>query len=119
MRPDQLTAATNQTTDPTPTVLKRFAHAHDAAGNRTSEQIDDAVTSTSHDALNRLTSQQTGGALLFNGTLSEPASVTIRSQSVTVDATNQFSGSALGAEWDDDGRDCGDRRERQSEHGDL
>jgi RHS repeat-associated protein len=90
---DQLTAATNQTTDPTPTVLKRFAYAYDAAGNRTSEQIDDAVTSTSHDALNRLTSQQSGGALLFNGTLSEPASVTIQGQSVTVDATNQFSGS--------------------------
>ena len=35
---DQLTAATNQTMDPTPTVLKRFAYAYDPAGNRTSEQ---------------------------------------------------------------------------------
>jgi RHS repeat-associated protein len=90
---DQLTAATDQTTDPTPTVLKRFAYAYDRAGNRTSEQIDDAVTSTSHDALNRLASQQSGGGLVFNGTVSEPALVTIQGQSVTVDATNHFSGS--------------------------
>ena len=90
---DELTAATQQTTDPTPTVLKRYAYAFDRAGNRTSEQIDDAVTSANHDALNRLGSQQGGGALVFNGTVSEPASVTIQGKPVTVDSNNRFSGS--------------------------
>ena len=90
---DQLTAATKQTTDPTPTVLKRYAYAFHPAGNRTSEQLDDAVTSASYDALNRLTSQQGGGALAFNGTVSEPASVTIQGKPVMVDSTNGFRGS--------------------------
>ena len=92
-RADQLTAATKQTMDPTPAVLKRFVYAYDPAGNRTSEQIDDAVTSASHDTLNRLTSQSAGGPLVFNGTVSEPAVVTIQGKPVTVDATNRFSGS--------------------------
>ena len=90
---DQLTAATQQTTDPTPTVLKRYAYAFDPAGNRTSEQIDDAVTSANHDALNRLTSQQGGGALMINGTVSEPGSVTVQGKPVTVDSNNRFRGS--------------------------
>ena len=96
---DQLTTAINQTTDATPTVLKRFAYAYDSAGNRTSEQIDDVVTSANHDGLNRLASQQSGGALLFNGTLSEPASVTIQGKPVTVDSNNRFNGSFAGTEW--------------------
>jgi RHS repeat-associated protein len=90
---DQLTEAINQTTDPTPTVLKRFAYAYDAAGNRTNEQIDDAVTSASHDVLDRLTSQPAGGSLVFKGTVSEPASVTVHGKLVKVDSNNRFSGS--------------------------
>jgi RHS repeat-associated protein len=91
---DELTAATNQTTGPTPMILNRYMYASDPARNRTSEQIDDAVTSTSYDALNRLTAQQGGGSLVFTGSVSEPASVTIQGQPVTVDANNGFSGSA-------------------------
>jgi RHS repeat-associated protein len=90
---DELTAATNQTTDAAPTVLKRYAYAYDPAGNRTSEQIDDAATTTSYDALNRLRSQQGGGPLVFTGTVSKPARVMIQGQPVTVDSTNRFSGS--------------------------
>jgi RHS repeat-associated protein len=90
---DQLVAATNRTTDPTPTVLNRYAYVYDPAGNRTSEQINDGVTSASYDTLNRLTSQQGGGPLLFNGTVSEPASVIIQGTPVTVDSTNRFNGS--------------------------
>ena len=51
------------------------------------------MTSANHDALNRLTSQQGGGALVFNGTVSEPGSVTIQGKPVTVDSTNRFRGS--------------------------
>jgi RHS repeat-associated protein len=90
---DQLTVATNRTTDLTPIVLKRFAYAYDPAGNRTSEQIDDAVTSAGHDALNRLTLQQAGGPAAFKGTLNEPASVTIQGKPVIVDSDNRFSAS--------------------------
>jgi hypothetical protein len=92
---DQLTAATNQTTNPAPTLLKRYAYAYDPAANRTSEQIDDAVTSSSYDTLNRLTSQQGGGPLAFNGTVSKPARVIIQGQPVTVDSLNRFSGSVV------------------------
>src|SRR5439155_9541186 len=90
---DQLTAATTQTTDPTPTVLKRYAYAFDPAGNRTSEQVDDRIVSASHDSLNRLTSQTSGGALRIAGTLDEPGTVTVQSKPVTVDAANRFQGS--------------------------
>jgi hypothetical protein len=41
---DQLTAAIKKSTDPTPVVLTRYGFAYDPAGNRTVEQIDDAVT---------------------------------------------------------------------------
>ena len=51
------------------------------------------MTGASHDALNRLIAQQAGGALVFHGTVSEPASVTIQGKPVTVDTTNRFSGS--------------------------
>src|SRR5947209_16438332 len=40
-RGDQLTGAVWRTTDPTPTILKRYGYAYDFAGNRTAEQIDD------------------------------------------------------------------------------
>ena len=89
---DQLTGATKQTTDPTPAVLKRFAYAYDPAGNRTSEQIDDALVSASHDNLNRLTSQSVGGAIRIVGTLDEPGRVTVQGKPVTVDAANTFQG---------------------------
>ncbi len=39
------------------TVLQRFAYAYDPAGNRTAEQMDDTVTSATHDSLNRLVTQ--------------------------------------------------------------
>jgi YD repeat-containing protein len=87
---DQLTAATNQTTDLVPTALKRYAYGYDAAGNRTSEQIDDAVTSARYDGLNRLTAQHGGGPLVFSGTVSKPARVLLQGNPATVDAANRF-----------------------------
>ena len=87
---DQLTAATKQTTDPTPTVLKRYAYAFDPAGNRTSEQVDDRIVSASHDRLNRLTSQTSGGPLRIVGTLNEPGTITVQGKPVTVDTANKF-----------------------------
>jgi hypothetical protein len=63
-------------------------------GNRAIEQIDEAATISSFDNMNRLTTQTPGGALVFRGTLNEPASVTVATKPATVTATNQFTGSA-------------------------
>ena len=87
---DQLTRAVKQTTDPVPVVLQRFAYGYDPAGNRVFEQIDDAVTSWTYDALNRLVTQQGGGVLRFAGTVSEPATVTVAGQPASVSSANAF-----------------------------
>jgi RHS repeat-associated protein len=93
-RGDQLTSATLQTTDATPVTLKRFRYAYDNAGNRTSAQIDDVGTAAAFNNLNQLTSEQPGGALLFKGTTSEPATVTVQSKPAAVTASNEFEGGA-------------------------
>jgi len=91
---DQLTAAVKKATDPQATVLQRYAYAYDPAGNRTSEQIDDAVTSSTYDRLNHLGSQQGGGPVVFKGSVNEPATVTVNSRSATVTPDNRFEGKA-------------------------
>src|SRR5207248_1305742 len=63
-------------------------------GNRTSEQIDDAVTSSTYDRLNHLGSQQGGGPVVFKGSVNEPATVTVNSRSATVTLDNRFEGKA-------------------------
>lgn len=92
---DQLTSAVKWSTGGTPAILQRFAYAYDPAGNRTTEQIDDAVTVTTHDVLNRLQTQSAGGLLTFAGTLNEPALVTVDGRPAVVDPTNAFRGAAV------------------------
>jgi len=89
---DQLTSAVKHATDTAQTVLQRFAYAYDPAGNRTVEQIDDAITLSAYDNLHRLTNQAPGGPLVIAGSLNEPGTVTISGVPVTVDATNNFRG---------------------------
>jgi RHS repeat-associated protein len=91
---DQLTGAIYRTTDPTPTVLKRYGYAYDPAGNRTTERIDDAPRASTYDAMNRLVSQAGGGLLEFAGTVSEPASVTVQGRAAAVTSGNAFVGQA-------------------------
>ena len=88
-RADPLTAATLVAATP-----KRYRYAYDPAGNRTVEQIDDAATLSTHDNMNRLTTQVPGGGLVFRGTVSEPATVSVGGQPATVSGSNQFSGTA-------------------------
>jgi len=90
---DELVAATKWTTDPTPAALKRYVYMYDQAGNRTSEQVDDAVTGATFDGLNRLVSQQPTGGLRFSGTVSEPARVTVGGNAAIVNGDNTFSAS--------------------------
>ncbi|MBY0492842.1 MAG: hypothetical protein K2Y23_01385 [Cyanobacteria bacterium] len=89
---DQLTSAVKHATDTPQTVLQRFAYAYDPAGNRTVEQIDDAMTLSAYDQLNRLTTQAPGGRMVIAGALNEPGTVTISGVPVTVDASNNFRG---------------------------
>jgi YD repeat-containing protein len=93
-RVDQLTAAVKRSTDPTPVVLARQAWSYDAAGNRTAAQHGDAVQASSFDSLNRLVTRQGGGPLALEGTVSEPATVTIDGQPALVDAALTFRGTA-------------------------
>jgi RHS repeat-associated protein len=90
---DQLTSAVKSSTDPTQLVLKRYTYSYDPSGNRTTEQIDDAVTGWSYDNMNRLVSEQPSGALRLEGTVSEPAAVTVAGKPLDVSATNRFTGS--------------------------
>jgi RHS repeat-associated protein len=89
---DQLTSAVKHATDTNETILQRFAYAYDPAGNRTVEQIDDAITLSAYDNLNRLTSQAPGGPMVIAGTLNEPGAVTISGKPAIVDANNNFRG---------------------------
>ena len=82
------------TTDPTPAILQRFAYNYDAAANRTSEQIDDALLSATHNTRNELVSQQPGGAVMFVGSVNEAATVTVATRPMTVAADNSFRGTA-------------------------
>jgi YD repeat-containing protein len=91
-RADQLTAATLKTTDPTPTVLKRYVYGYDPAGNRTSEQIDNGVTSALHNNMNQTHTLQPGGMLRLAGTTNEAANVTIGGQQARILPGNRFEG---------------------------
>jgi RHS repeat-associated protein len=92
---DQLTSAIYRTTDPTPTILKRYGYTYDAVGNRTNDQIDDTPRKWTHDGMNRITAQAGGGPLTFAGTVSEPSTVTVQSRPATVSGSNTFSGTAV------------------------
>jgi hypothetical protein len=70
---DQLIVATLQTTDATPTVLKRFEYGYDSVGNRTAEQEDDGLVGAVFNNRNELVSMQPSGALRLRGTTNEPA----------------------------------------------
>src|SRR5581483_6537385 len=90
---DQLTRAV-KTADADGALLQRFAYAYDPAGNRLSEQIDDAVTTRSYDALNRLVEQHGGGSVVVKGQVNEPATVTINGAPATVQLDGTFQGTA-------------------------
>lgn len=83
---DQLTSA-RISGPPALPVPSRFSYAYDKTGNRTGEQLDDAATQASYNARNQLTTRQPGGALLFRGTVDEPATVTVQGKPAEVSPT--------------------------------
>ena len=84
---DQLTEASVPSVS---SVTKNFVYRYDKMGNRTSEQIDSAVTAATHNTLNQVTALSPSGPVRFEGSVSEPANVTINGASASVDATNKF-----------------------------
>lgn len=89
-RSGQLLGATR--TDATgATVQKQFSYRYDGAGNRTLEQIDNSVSSATHNNLNQLVSRTGAGPMLFEGTVNKDAAVTVGGLTATVDAQNRFS----------------------------
>jgi YD repeat-containing protein len=67
----QLTFARHATTGGTPTELARYAYAYDRAGNRTTEQMDDAILKTTYDGMNRMLAQAPGGMMRVAGSINE------------------------------------------------
>jgi RHS repeat-associated protein len=90
---NQLTSATLKTTAVTPAILKRFAYGFDNSGNRVTEQIDDSVMTSTY-GMDRLLTQQPGGALRFAGTVDEPATLTVQTKPAQVGSDNRFTGFA-------------------------
>ncbi len=85
---DQVIAATK--TNPTlSSITKRYSYQYDKAGNRTSEQIDNTVTSANYNNVNQLTAQQDGGPIHMKGKLNELASVKL--QNLTSNDSSQAS----------------------------
>ncbi|MEY2564931.1 MAG: hypothetical protein QOH88_3124 [Verrucomicrobiota bacterium] len=91
---DQLRDATVRDVS-TQAVLKRYVYDYDSAGNRTSEQIDNQVTTEKPNDLNQLVQRTAGGKLKVSGALTEPASVTVNGVTARVKANNEFEGSAI------------------------
>jgi RHS repeat-associated protein len=91
---DQLVSAVHRTTDPNPSVRKRYGYAYDAAGNRTTARVDDAPVQSVYDNMHRLTSVVPGGALRFAGATDEAARVWVQATTATTTPDNHFSGDA-------------------------
>lgn len=81
-------------TPPDPGLPNRFGYAYDNVGNRTAEQLDDAVVAGTYNNVNWLMAQQPGGALRFVGTVNEPATVTVGGKPALVGTDNTFQGTA-------------------------
>jgi len=71
-------------------VLHQYYYNYDAAANRTSEQIDASVTQTGVNNLNQITAISAGGATRFQGTISEPGTVTVNGQAATMPTSTNF-----------------------------
>jgi RHS repeat-associated protein len=83
---NHLIAAT-QKNQSTQAILKRYAYTYDKAGNRTSEQVNNVVTSATYNTLNQMTAQQDGGPMHFKGNVNEFSKVMI-TNNTSADSAN-------------------------------
>jgi len=84
----------NLTDTGTGVAVNQYAYDYDSAGNRQNTQIGTAITSSTANNVNQITSQTSGGKMHFRGTVNEPATVTVAGNAATVDAAGNFDGVA-------------------------
>jgi RHS repeat-associated protein len=80
--------------NPATQTAQGFFYAYDPSGNRTQEQIDSSINSSAYNSTNEYGSEASGGSMTFGGTVSEPASITVGGNPASVDASNDWLGSA-------------------------
>jgi len=89
---NQLLSVTVQGNSVAGAILKQYAYGYDAVGNRTSEEIGGsgavspvALSQSAYNANNQLTARTGGsGPMLFAGSVSKPAMVTVAGQAATM-----------------------------------
>ena len=86
---DELTSAVLKT-DSTGATVKQNYYRYDAAGNRTSEQIDSTVKTATFNNLNQLTATSGGGSTRFKGKLNEPGTATVGGQAAWISSGTNF-----------------------------
>ncbi len=80
--------------NPSTGATQSFFYTYDASGNRTQEQVDSSISTSSFTQTNALGSSAPGGLMSFAGTVSEPAAVTVGGNPATVDSFNDWLGEA-------------------------
>lgn len=86
---DQLTGAV-RSNGTTSTVLQRQYYAYSPGGNRTGWQVDDTARQSSYNTVNQLTGGAGGGAVRFQGTITEPGTVTVNGTPATMPTSTTF-----------------------------
>jgi RHS repeat-associated protein len=86
-RVNQLIGATLQDAN-TAAILQQNFYAYDAAGNRTSEEVDGALTGATANDLNQITALGGGGQLRFEGSVDKTSLVTVAGSLASVTFTN-------------------------------
>ena len=89
-RADQLLSAVAAVSG-TQSPVDAYGYRYDPAGNRTVEQIGNAVTTSAYNNLNQITSRAGGGILTISGTLNKPGTVTVSGTTYTTGSGNSFS----------------------------
>jgi len=74
--------------------IDAYAYLYDAAGNRTSQQINNSVMSSAYNTLNQVTSESGGRMLTISGSLSQPGTVVVGGGQPYVTGTSSYNFSA-------------------------
>ncbi|MDD5263077.1 MAG: hypothetical protein PHD76_14635 [Methylacidiphilales bacterium] len=86
---DQVVAATLK--DPSSgAILKQYYYGYDAAGNRLNEQIDSNINQFTYNNVNQISSNPSGGPVRFQGTISEPGTVSVNGSPATMATSTSF-----------------------------
>jgi RHS repeat-associated protein len=87
---DQLIGATLRTAGPGAALLKQFVYGYDKSGNRTSEQIDQGLSTANYNDANQLTNSSGGGSIRFQGSMNETGAVMVGGGSAMMTTATNF-----------------------------